>query len=398
MLLMLVPSLFNINMSKMPERPHFSSYNSLTEAVIGFAHLARREGWTVGVQETQDALMAASYGTLEEPDAFKYALKAIFCANKEESERFEQLFGSFWGKRKGAIKSKMTYKNQSNIQRKSPGSLVWMGQGESKEEERKEDGKNVSGANKIERLRQTDFSKVEEMDSELLEELALQLWKQMSLRMKRKLKASANHGRIDLRQTIRASIGYGGDRLDLRRKKRMPRRQRLAILLDVSGSMDKYSFFLLRFIWALRAHFGQVEAFIFSTNLVRITDYLDSKDLGHTLALLTVRAHNWSSGTKIGWCMQQFNEQHAKQVLSGSSTVIVLSDGLDTGEPELLASELAKIKQRTRRLIWLNPLKGMAGYEPIAKGMSAALPEIDVFNSAHNLNSLLELENYLTHV
>ncbi|MCB9289479.1 MAG: VWA domain-containing protein [Lewinellaceae bacterium] len=378
----------------MSGRPHFSSYNSISDAVIGFAHLARREGWTVGVQETQDALTAASEGVIDEQDTFKYALKAIFCTNREESERFDQLFGRFWGKRKGAIKSKMTYKNQSNIQRKSPGSLVWMGQGESKEEG-KDEGKNVSGANKIERLRQTDFSKIGEMDSELLEELALQLWKQMSLRLKRKLKASANQGRIDLRKTIRASLAYGGDPLDLRRKKRIPRKQRLAILLDVSGSMDKYSFFLLRFIWALRAHFEQVEAFLFSTNLVRITDYLDSRDLAHTLAMLTARAHNWSSGTKIGECFQLFNEQYAKQVLSGSSTVIVLSDGLDTGEPELLAGELARIKQRTRRLIWLNPLKGMKGYEPIAKGMSAALPEIDVFNSAHNLNSLLELEDYL---
>lgn len=382
----------------MSENPHFSSYNSITEAVIGFAQLARQEGWTAGVQETREALLAAALGMLDEQDAFRYALKAIFCTSKEESERFDELFTSFWGRRKGAVKSRTTYRNQSNIQRRSPGSLVWMGQGKNGEEEGREEGKNVSGANKMERLRQTDFSKVKEMDSELLEELALQLWKQMSLRLKRRLKASARRGRIDLRQTIRASIGYGGDPLDLRRRKRIPRRQRLAILLDVSGSMDKYSFFLLRFIWALRAHFEQVEAFLFSTNLVRITDYLDSKDLGRTLELLTARAHNWSSGTRIGECLQQFNEQYARQALSGSSTVIILSDGLDTGEPELLAAELARARQRARRLIWLNPLKGMKGYEPIARGMSAALPEIDVFNSAHNLNSLLELEKYLIHV
>lgn len=382
----------------MSENPHFSSYNSITEAVIGFAQLARQEGWTAGVQETREALLAAALGMLDEQDAFRYALKAIFCTSKEESERFDELFTSFWGRRKGAVKSRTTYRNQSNIQRRSPGSLVWMGQGKNGEEEGREEGKNVSGANKVERLRQTDFSKVKEMDSELLEELALQLWKQMSLRLKRRLKASARRGRIDLRQTIRASIGYGGDPLDLRRRKRIPRRQRLAILLDVSGSMDKYSFFLLRFIWALRAHFEQVEAFLFSTNLVRITDYLDSKDLGRTLELLTARAHNWSSGTRIGECLQQFNEQYARQALSGSSTVIILSDGLDTGEPELLAAELARARRRARRLIWLNPLKGMKGYEPIARGMSAALPEIDVFNSAHNLNSLLELEKYLIHV
>lgn len=381
----------------MSNHPHASSYASITEAVIGFANLARRKGWTAGVKETQEALEAASIGALGDMDTFRYALKAIFCISKEESERFDPFFDRFWGKEKGAIKSRTTFKNRSNLQRKSPGSLVWMGQGR-QEEEGKDEGKNVSGANKMERLRRTDFSKVQEVDSELLEELALQLWKQMSLRLKRKMKASANRGRIDLRRTIRASIGYGGDPLDLRRQKRLPRRQRLAILLDVSGSMDKYSFFLLRFIWTLRAHFEKVEAFIFSTNLVRITDFLDAKDLERTLATLSARAHNWSSGTKIGECLQYFNDQYAKQVLAGSSTVIILSDGLDTGEPELLAAELARVNRRCRQLIWLNPLKGTRDYEPTARGMSAALPEIDVFNAAHNLNSLLELEKYLTYV
>ena len=161
---------------------------------------------------------------------------------------------------------------------------------------------------------------------------------------------------------------------------------------------DKYSFFLLRFIWALRSHFEQVEAFIFSTDLVRITEFLDHKDLENTLKVLTASVHNWSSGTQIGGCLKTFNDQYAKRVLSGKSTTIVLSDGLDTGEPGLLTTELNKIKRRTRRLIWLNPLKGMQGYEPTAKGMSAALPELDVFQSAHNLDSLLELEKYLSYV
>ena len=178
-------------------------------------------------------------------------------------------------------------------------------------------------------------------------------------------------------------------------KNRKPRKQRLIILLDVSGSMDKYSFFLLRFVVALRSHFEKIEAFIFSTKLVRITDYLHSKNLELTLSLLSQKADNWSSGTKIGECFKIFNAQYAKRVLNGHSTTIVLSDGLDTGGPELLAAELKKVKLRTRQLIWLNPLKGMQGYEPIQKGMSAALPEIDVFRPAHNLDSILELEKFL---
>lgn len=382
----------------MAEHPHSSDYPALTEAIIGFVHYARREGLMVGVQECQEALRAASMGLLQEKSTFAYALRAIFCTSPDEAAQFDKLFDFFWGDKKGAIQSRTTYRNQSNIQKKSPGSLVWMGMGQKQEEGKEEEGRNVSGANAVERLRKTDFAKVAEMDSELLEELALQLWKQMSLRLKRRLKASPRQGRIDLRQTIRASISRGGDPIDLRKKRRAPRKQRLAILLDVSGSMDKYSYFLLRFIWSLRAHFEKVEAFIFSTQLIRITDFLDHRNLERTLGMLSLQAHNWSSGTKIGECLKTFNEQFARQALSGQPITIILSDGLDTGEPELLAAELGNIRRRARKLIWLNPLKGMQGYEPTARGMQAALPAIDTFRSAHNLDSLLELEKYLWHV
>ena len=377
--------------------PHSSNFKNLVEATIGFAQFARQEGLNVGLQETQDALLAAKYGTIEDKLSLKYALKSIFCTNPEEGVLFDALFDQFWSRKKMAIHSRQVNKNRSNIQKKGESSAVWMGFGEEGDEE-KEDSKNISGANKTERLRKTDFSKISAIDSKLLEELALQLWKQMSLRLKRKMKTSKTKGKVDLRHTIRNSISHGGDMIELKRKRRIPRKQRLVILLDVSGSMDRYSFFLLKFIWALRAHFEKVEAFIFSTKLIRITDFLDAKDLEHTLQIMSLKANNWSSGTKIGDCFKDFNELYAKKVLSGKSTTIVLSDGLDTGETELLAAEMGKIKRRTRKLIWLNPLKGMKGYQPIQKGMNAVLPEIDVFNSAHNLDSLLELENYLWHV
>lgn len=381
----------------MVKNNHISDFEDMSAAIIGFVQLIRTKGFPAGIQETKDAIIAAEGVKVEDINTFRYSLKAIFCTCKEEADRFNEIFDKFWTRKGSIVRSKTTYKNRSNIQRKSPGSLVWMGMGESNGEQ-KEEGKNVSGANKIERLRKTDFSKVEQMDGALLEELAIQLWQQMSLRMKRKMKAAYSKGQIDLRKTIRKSIGQGGDPLDLKWKKRQPIKQRLIILLDVSGSMDKYSFFLLRFVWALRSHFEKIEAFIFSTTLFRISEYLDKKDIEKTLSQLSGTVHNWSSGTQIGNCLKQFNDQYAKRVLCGTSTTIVLSDGLDTGEPELLSEELIKIKRRTNRLIWLNPLKGMNGYEPTAKGMSAALPNVDIFQSAHSLNSLLELENYLAYV
>ena len=381
----------------MPDYPHFTQHKTLTGAIIGFGQAARINGLNVGIQESLDVLEAAKCGVMDDPKTFRYALKSIFCCSEEDEEVFEKIFDWYWGAEKGALKSRTTFKNQSNLQKKSQPSAAMVGKAHGEDEGEKE-SKNVSGANAIERLRKTDFSKVTEIESQYLEELAMRLWKQMSLRLKRKMKTSKTKGQIDLRQTIRSCIGHGGDPIDLRKRDRKRRKQRLVILLDVSDSMDKYSFFLLRFLCALRAHFEKIEAFIFSTSLIRITDYLDSKNLGLTLAMLSSQADNWSGGTKIGACLQGFNENFAKRVLNGHSTTIVLSDGLDTGEPELLAAEMKKIHLRTRQLIWLNPLKGMSGYEPVQRGMSVALPEVDVFKSAHSLDSILELENFLFNV
>lgn len=380
----------------MSPKSHFSDYNNTTEAIIAFGQFARFYGINIGIQETLDTLQAASWGTIEEGNTFKYALKSICCTNQDDLPLFEKIFEQFWQHKMGGVKGKTLFKNQSNLQKKSNASLVMMGMGES--EEGKEESKNVSGANQIARLRKTDFSKIGEIDSAYLETLALRLWQQMSLRLKRKMKKATTKGQIDLRRTIRGSISNGGDPIQLKKKNRKPRKQRLIILLDVSGSMDKYSFFLLRFICALHTHFESIEAFIFSTNLIRITEYLYSKNLAFTLAVLSQKADNWSSGTKIGACLKEFNETFAKRILNGHSTTIILSDGLDTGTPDLLELELKKIKLRTRQLIWLNPLKGMKGYEPIQRGMSAALPNVDVFRSAHNLESILELEKFLIQI
>ncbi|RMG28397.1 MAG: VWA domain-containing protein, partial [Bacteroidetes bacterium] len=353
-----------------PHHPHHSEYDNLTEAMLAFGQWLRKQGFQVGVQESMEALAAAAGGLIAEKKQFFFALKGLFCCSPEEAVRFEALFDHFWGAEKGAISQRIDRKNRSNFQKQSPASLVWMGMGQ-QQQDRQQESSKVSGAHAAERLRTTDFSKVKDIDSELLEELAMKLWQQMSFRLKRKMKAATRAGQIDLRRSIRAGMGQGGELIRLKYKKRQQRKQRLIILLDVSGSMDTYSFFLLRFVWALRAHFEMVDAYLFSTRLLRITDYLKAEELDVSLGMLSGVASHWSSGTKIGECLARFNQQHARQALSGHSTVIIVSDGLDTGKPELLAEELRKIKLRTRRLIWLNPLKGMKGYEPTARGMQA---------------------------
>ena len=144
---------------------------------------------------------------------------------------------------------------------------------------------------------------------------------------------------VDIRRTIRASLEHGGDPIELVFKGKKPKKMRLVVLLDVSGSMDKYSFFLLRFVCALQSYFEKVESFIFSTELRYITDFIKVRGLENTLQLLTDNADNWSSGTKIGLCLKAFNTKYAKTMLSRSSFVIILSDGLDTDEKGMIEKE-----------------------------------------------------------
>jgi uncharacterized protein with von Willebrand factor type A (vWA) domain len=217
----------------------------------------------------------------------------------------------------------------------------------------------------------------------------------MAWRLSRRLKTMQPRGPVDLRRTIRRSISRGGDPITLSRKGRKLQRARLVILLDVSGSMNAYSLFLVRFAYALQKHLRRVNTFLFSTQLQEITRALREQNLEEALALLSQEAAGWAGGTKIGESLREFNLRFARKLLSRETLVMVLSDGWDTGEPEILARELSTIRRASRLLIWLNPLLGMEDYRPLTRGMSAALPYVDVFAPAHNLAGLLELEHHL---
>ncbi len=201
---------------------------------------------------------------------------------------------------------------------------------------------------------------------------------------------------MDIRRTIHASVGRGGDLVDIRHKARRREQNRLVLLLDVSGSMNAYSLFLLQFAYALQRHFRRVHTFLFSTRLIEVTAALRSRSLQQSLSALSREAIGWSGGTKIGDSLRELQSSHGRRLLSRNTLFIVLSDGWDTGEPHILAGELSAIRSRVKKTIWLNPLLGMEGYEPITRGMSAAMPHIDVFASAHNLESLLQLEQHLS--
>ena len=369
----------------------------LARTIVEFCRFAREQGVSSGVQGTLGALNAAASLDAGKPEDLKFGLRSVLCSSKEEWDLFDQIFETFWSETSFRSVPSIPPSQHREISSAAPHNQTVspLLSGSFATNSSEEGSQAVSGASARERLAKTDFSTLGYDDLGVMEQVVLRLLRQMSRRLSRRQRITNSRSKIDLRRTIRANISRGGDLIDLQYRQRRPRQRRLLILLDISGSMSPYSLFLLRFMYALQKHFKHVDTFLFSTDLVEITNTFHARCLQDALEALSQLATGWSGGTRIGATLENFNRLHARKLGSGDALLIIMSDGLDTGEPQLLAEELAAIKRRIRKLIWLNPLLGLADYRPITRGMSAALPHVDVFAPAHNLESLLALEQHL---
>jgi uncharacterized protein len=375
--------------------------NGTAGMIIGFCRFARQRGLSNGVEETLAAFEAATVLGAADSDELKFGLRAALCSSKDDWDLFEECFREFWerssekesGREPVPGNQKRPQERPFTLGRTRANSLMSTGSADNGSSE--EDGAQaVAGASAQERLRKADLSGLPQSDLAALEQIALRLLRQMSRRLARR-RPSRVREQVDLRRTIRTNISRGGDPISLRFRQRKPRPHRLVTLLDVSGSMSSYSLFLAKFLYALQRHFRRADTFLFSTNLVEITGLFRAPRLSDALRALSQQPAGWSGGTKIGASLREFNELHSRKLRAADTLFIILSDGWDTGDASVLAAELARVKRRVRKLIWLNPLLGMEEYQPITGGMSAALPHIDVFASAHNLESLLALERHL---
>lgn len=369
----------------------------LEQTIVEFCRFARANGIASGVKESLEAVRAASAVGIEDRQSLKFALRAVLCSTKADWDIFDEIFDAFWGgsATRGILERKKrskTVREQDSQQENAE--LAAMAQSNAAMADI-EEGSAVMGATVHDRLKKADFSEVKQADLAALEKISLRLLQQMSLRLSRRIRKVAVRGRVDLRRTIRRSIGRGGDPIDLGFRRRKLQPLKLVIALDVSGSMNPYSIFFVRFAYALQKYFKRVDTFLFSTQLAEITSTLRARQLKDALESLAGHAAGWSGGTRIGESLHELTQLQGRRLFSRDTVFMVLSDGWETGDPMVLAEELGAIKRRVRKLIWLNPLLGMADYQPITRGMSAALPHIDVFAPAHNLESLLDLEGHL---
>jgi uncharacterized protein with von Willebrand factor type A (vWA) domain len=381
--------------------------------VAGFINHLRLNDFVLGPNETGLALRVLSRG-LTDRDTARQQLKVLLTGRHDEWTRFDTLFEAYWFTR-GRERSRWRTVGGPSATKPGPRThKAWSdhlgaeeGEGQNTLPQIEAEGhgqghgaatgrliaSDKTGRTKIDLRHIVDLDEIVEA-----ERLAYRLACAIRYRISRRLKAAKSGSRIDLRRTIRASLAHGGEPMELRRRRVTSRPIRLVVFLDVSGSMKHYSRFFLQFVRGLTGVWVDTDAYLIHTRLVRVTDALRDGDPMRAMTRLSLMAEGFGGGTRLGDCLSVFNQSYAKAALNSRSVVIIISDGYDTGTPERLSAELARLKKRSHRIIWLNPLLGWENYQPVTAAMAAAMPHIDHFAAANTLETLAGIEQELAHL
>lgn len=369
----------------------------LTSRIIEFVRLARLNHFRVGVQEAKDALDVAARIDLLDQRQFRWGLRALLCSNATDWARFDKLFDYFW---QPANRRQVELPPSFNTDQFAAASAANQSLRDAAPDadagiENEELIQRV-GASRRETLTRSDFSLSQlHADTRELEQWIERVARRMRRRLLRRYQIRSMGQRLHLRRTVRRSLRFGGVPLDLVFQQRRRELPRLLLITDVSRSMSVYSYFFLRFVRGLMDAFEGTEAFAFHTSLVHVTDTLKERDSHRLKEKLAWISAGWGGGTRIGESLQTLNRNYARRLVSSRTFVFIMSDGYDTGAPELLAQQVIALKRRARRVIWLNPLLGREDYVPSAEGIQAVLPHLDLFAPAHSLTSLMQIEDML---
>ncbi|QBF32681.1 VWA domain-containing protein [Thalassococcus sp. S3] len=370
--------------------------------IAGFIAHLRQNGLRLGVAEVELALNAMNEVNAVVPDECRRALRAVCTGCTDEAERFDTLFDSFWMDA-GRVKQKVVPKAQAAPRDDVHSSRQAKGQDagasgsatapDTSGEEAESDGTGKLIATERRNLSRRDLRDLVSADEIAeAEAVARRMGAALRDRRSRRRIAARKGDRLHFRKTIRQSLATGGEPLRLLRKHRPDRSRKIVALCDVSGSMSVYAQVFLAFLAGLMRADKDADAYLFHTRLVRITEALRDKDTMRAIGRMSLMADGFGGGSKIGLSLQRFADTYARRFVDGRSVVIILSDGYDTEPPAALSAALAKLRKRGCKIIWLNPLKGWADYAPVAGGMAAALPYLDLFRPANTLADLAALE------
>lgn len=375
----------------------------LLHNLVLFGRLLRRLGIDVNPGRMIDLVKALEFVNIANRSDFYHTLRSLLVNRQDQLPLFDRAFDLFWRKRGDQPVELELYDATRKREPQNPRVVLRRDLQSIEPPSSQSDDEDLSQEvleltqtySDQEILRYKDFGELSEDELKSVRRFMAKLVWELGQRRTRRFQ-SGRSSRPDLRRLMRRNLRYGGELLDIPTQQRKVRPRPLVIVADVSGSMENYTRLILYFLYSLLEGLSQkVEAFVFSTRLSRVTRELHSRELDEALERVSRSVPDWSGGTRIGDALKEFNFRWARRVLGNGAIVILISDGWDRGDPELLSHEMARLQRSCRRLIWLNPLLGSPRYEPLTRGMQAALPFIDDFLPVHNLASLEDLGEHL---
>jgi uncharacterized protein len=362
----------------------------LVAHVAVFSRALRERGVRASLSDEADAVAALVLSDLMDRNEVRSTLKIALKIRRRDAETFDELFALLWASGDAARRGREAKGSRRDGPLKNFGGLPGAAAAET-ERQSLEGPSDVVGYSPEAMLRKKPFDECTERDLAQMERLLSRLALALATRKSRRLVPTRGRGRVDPRRSLRRAVATDGEILRLARRTRAIEEPRLVVLCDTSGSMDRHVRFLLAFLLSLKKAARRTELFAFNTSLVRLTPWVTPSKIAATLDRMSAGVPGWSGGTQIGACLAAFVERYLDEMVGASTVVVIVSDGLDRGDTGPLAAAMRAIHSRARRVVWLNPLLGDPRYEPTARGMAAALPYVDVFAPAHNLESLEKL-------
>lgn len=372
----------------------------LLHNMLLFGRLLRRLGLPVTPQQLHTAVDATVHIDIADRGDFRDACRSLLVGRRQYVPTFDRAFEIFWSK--DAFKPRSTLDLRQFIRRltgQQPRLLTLPAAGPEGADGAAEDDallidkRHSYSATDV--LRRKDFADLDDDERRVIQQLLRHQPWQLPPRRSRRRVAAKRGAFLDLRRTLRTSLRHGGEALHLAWRRRRQRPRPLVVLCDISGSMEAYARIFLQFIYTLRASTDHLEAFVFATRLTRISRAMGQRDVDQALRQATESIVDWGGGTRIGESFKRFNYDWGRRVLGRGAIVIVLSDAWDRGEVDVLERETARLRRSCERLMWLNPLLGSPGYQPLTRGIRRVLPFIDDFMPVHNLASLEQLGRLL---
>jgi uncharacterized protein with von Willebrand factor type A (vWA) domain len=369
--------------------------------VMAFSRALKELGVKVSLSQVLDASHSIDLVDIGARADFRELLRANLISQKEDFPAFDMLFDCFWreqGYERVPMETMDIQGTPTESQAQEGGDEEGGVEEAAVESIPKEnvplenlDEFSVPTYSPQELMNRKDFSEMSVEESRAIARAILLIATKIATQISRRKKVGRKGNVIDPRWTMRKSMKYGGEVIDLVRRKKRIKKTKVVLLCDVSGSMDCYSRFLIQFMYGLQNELWGVETFVFSTSLSRITHLIRTKDIVNALDKISGSILGWSGGTNIGRSLHTFNRDFAPSMATHRTVVVIISDGWDRGDVSLLEREMQDLKRRCKKIIWLNPLLASENYEPLCKGMQAALPYLDMFLSVHNVNSLVAL-------